>query len=87
MIIANKEIYFITIASKGNSVEFGLDIYSGQYHQGGGSTGTRAVWAGGYSSNTASPYAAKVKTTSIRGVNIESGGLAVEYGKGKVVSH
>ena len=80
-IIANKEIDFITIASKGNSVEFGLDIYSGQYHQGGGSTGTRAVWAGGYSSNSSSsPYAAKVKTTSIRGVNIESGGLAVEYG-------
>ena len=27
-----------------------------------------------------SPYGTEMKTTSIRGVNIESGGLAVEYG-------
>ena len=79
-IIANKEIDFITIASKGNSIEFGKDLFSGQYHQGGGSTGTRALWAGGYSGPAASPYGADVKTTSIRGVNIESGGFAVEYG-------
>ena len=79
-IIANKEIDFIMIASKGNSVEFGKDLFAGQYNQGGGSTGTRAVWAGGYGGPTSSPYAYHMKTTSIRGVNIESGGLAVEYG-------
>ena len=79
-IIANKEITFITIASKGNSTEFGLDLFTGQYHQGGGSTGTRAMWAGGYGGPAASPYAQKMKTSSIRGVNIESGGLAVEFG-------
>ena len=79
-IIANKEITFITIASKGNSTEFGLDLFTGQYHQGGGSTGTRAVWAGGYGGPASSPYAQKMKTSSIRGVNIESGGLAVEFG-------
>ena len=78
-IIANKEIDFITIASKGNSVEFGKDLFSGQYHQGGGSTGTRAMWAGGYGPG-ASPYGVEMKTSSIRGVNIESGGVATEYG-------
>ena len=79
-IIANKEIDFITIASKGNSVEFGQDLFAGQYHQGGGSTGTRGMWAGGYSGPAYSPYTHIVKTTSIRGINIESGGVAVEYG-------
>jgi len=79
-VIANKEIHFITIASKGNSVEFGLDIYSGQYHGNGGSTGTRAMWAGGYSGPAGSPYGIEVKTTSIRGVDIQSGGVATEYG-------
>jgi hypothetical protein len=80
VIIANKEIDFITIASKGNSVEFGKDLFVGQYHQGGGSTGTRAMWAGGYSGPATSPYGVEMKTTSIRGVNIESGGVATEYG-------
>ena len=79
-IIANKEIEFITIASKGNGVEFGQDLFAGQYHQGGGSTGTRGMWAGGYSGPGYSPYTQIVKNTSIRGINIESGGLAVEYG-------
>ena len=79
-IIANKEIDFITIASKGNSVEFGKDLFVGQYHQGGGSTGTRALWAGGYGGPASTPYGAEVKSTSIRGVNIESGGMATEYG-------
>jgi len=79
-IIANQEIDFITIASKGNSVEFGKDLFLGQYHQGGGSTGTRAMWAGGYSGPSYSPYGFQMKTSSIRGVNIESGGLAVEFG-------
>ena len=79
-IIANKEIDFITIASKGNSVEFGKDLFVGQYHQGGGSTGTRAMWAGGYSGSGASPYGIEMKTTLIRGVDIQSGGVATEYG-------
>ena len=79
-IIANKEIDFITIASKGNSTEFGKDLFTGQYHPGGGSTGTRAMWAGGYSGPGYSPYGASMKTTSIRGIDIESGGVAVEYG-------
>ena len=79
-IIANKEIDFITIASKGNSTEFGMDLFTGTYHQGGGSTGTRGMWAGGYGGPASSPYAAIMKTSSIRGINIESGGFAVEYG-------
>ena len=79
-IIANKEIDFITISSTGNSVEFGMDLFTGTYHQGGGSTGTRGMWAGGYSGPAASPYAAIMKTSSIRGINIESGGLAIEFG-------
>ncbi len=79
-IIANQEIDFVTIASKGNSTEFGKDLFVGQYHQGGGSTGTRAMWAGGYSGPATSPYGSIMKATSIRGVNIESGGLAVEFG-------
>ena len=79
-IIANKEIDFITIASKGNSTEFGKDLFVGQYHQGGGSTGTRGMWAGGYSGPATSPYGATMKATSIRGINIESGGSAVEFG-------
>ena len=70
----------VSLSSKGNSVEFGKDLFVGQYHQGGGSTGTRGMWAGGYSGPAASPYAAEVKTSSIRGINIESGGLAVEFG-------
>ena len=79
-VIADKEIDFITIASKGNSVEFGLDLFVGQYHQNGGSTGTRAMWAGGYSGPAYSPYVAAMKTTSIRGIDIQSGGVATEYG-------
>ena len=79
-IIANVQIDFVTIASKGNSVEFGKDLFVGQYHQGGGSTGTRGVWAGGYGGPASSPYGSEMKTSSIRGVNIESGGMAVEFG-------
>jgi len=79
-VIASKEIDFITIASKGNSIEFGMDLFTGQYHQNGGSTGTRAMWAGGYSGPATSPYGVEVKTTSIRGVDIQSGGVATEYG-------
>ena len=79
-IIVNKEIEFITIASKGNGVEFGMDLFTGQYHQGGGSTGTRAVWSGGYGGPGASPYNYPMKTTSIRGIDIQSGGVATEYG-------
>ena len=79
-VMANKFIDFVTIASTGNSVEFGKDLFAGNYHPGGGSTGTRAMWAGGYCGPAYSPYTAIVKTTSIRGINIESGGVAVEYG-------
>ena len=79
-IIANVQIDYIITASKGNSTEFGKDLFVGQYHQGGGSTGARGMWAGGYSGPYAIPYTAVVKATSIRGINIESGGLAVEFG-------
>ena len=79
-VIASKEIDLITIASKGNSIEFGMDLFTGQYHQNGGSTGTRAMWAGGYSGPAYSPYGVDMKTTSIRGVDIQSGGVATEYG-------
>ena len=68
----------ITIASKGNAVTVGKDLFHGGYNTNGASTGTRGVWAGGYTATAASPYA--MTTTSIRGVDIASGGNATEFG-------
>ena len=68
----------ITISSKGNAVTVGQDLFHGGYNTNGASTGTRGVWAGGYTATAASPYS--MTTTSIRGVDIASGGNATEFG-------
>ncbi len=68
----------VTIASKGDAVDVGDDMFFGGYATGGASTGTRGVWAGGYASPGASPYT--MQTPSIRGIDIASGGNPVEFG-------
>ena len=68
----------ITISSKGNAVVVGQDLFHGGYSTNGASTGARGVWAGGYSATAASPYT--MTTTSIRGIDIASGGNATEFG-------
>ena len=68
----------ITISSKGNAVVVGQDLFHGGYNTNGASTGTRGVWAGGYTSTASSPYT--MTTTSIRGIDIASGGNATEFG-------
>ena len=75
---SNTSIDAITIASKGNAITAGQDIFFGGYSTNGASTGTRGVWAGGYAIDAASPYT--MQTTSIRGIDIASGGNAVEFG-------
>ena len=69
----------ITIASKGNATVVGQDLFHGGYATGGASTGTRGVWGGGYTSTAASPYSGQ-SATSIRGIDISSGGNATEFG-------
>ena len=75
---SNTSIDAITIASKGNAITAGQDLFFGGYSTNGASTGTRGVWAGGYAIDAASPYT--MQTTSIRGIDIASGGNAVEFG-------
>ena len=71
----------ITIASTGNAFDFGDDLFEGGYTHGGGSTGVRGVWAGGYASTSGSPYPINKMARSIRGVTIASGGNAVDFGE------
>ena len=79
---SNIDIDNITIASKGNGVAFGKDLYYGGYGAtNGASTGSRGVWMGGYTSSTGtSPTQNLRRTTAIRGVEFSSGGNATEYG-------
>ena len=64
----------LTISSKGNSVDIGKDIFSGEYQCGGASSGTRGMWASGQA------VGAEPVTESIRGVEIASAGNAIEFG-------
>ncbi len=75
------EISAVNIASKGNATRFGEDLFDGGYTHGGGSTGVRGIWAGGYSVPSGSPYPINRHTRSIRGVIIASDGNAVEFGE------
>ena len=75
------EISYVTISSTGNAIDFGKDLFVGGYCFNGGSTGVRAVWAGGYSGTSSTPYGPGVHTNSIRGVIIASGGIANEFGE------
>ena len=69
----------VTIASKGNAILVGTDMFWGGYATGGASTGTRGVWGGGYTAAAVSPYSG-MSTTSVRGVDIASGGNSTEFG-------
>jgi len=64
----------LTIASKGNSVDVGKDIFSGEYQCGGASSGTRGMWASGQATPT------ETVCESVRGVQIASAGNAIEFG-------
>jgi len=75
------EISYITIASKGNAIDFGRDKYAGGYTFNGGSTGVRAIWAGGYSGTGSTPYGVEMQTNAIRGVIIASGGNSTDFGE------
>ena len=75
------QISAVTIASTGHATRFGEDMFDGGYTHGGGSTGVRGMWAGGYSVPSASPYPVNKHTRSIRGVTIASDGNAVEFGE------
>ena len=62
-------IDFVTIASDGNSLDFG-DLLAVRSHPGATSNGTRAIWAGGVS-----PY-----RNSIEFVTIATTGNAQDFG-------
>ena len=76
----------VTIASKGDATEFGQDLFSGGYTHGGGSTGVRGMWAGGYAAPSGSPYPLFFHTRSIRGVTIASDGNSQEFGELKRIN-
>ena len=76
-ILPNK-IQQITIASKGNSVNVGNDLFSGSYKPGGASSGVRVMWAGGYNGGPGSTD--DIVNASIRGINFASVGNATEFG-------
>ncbi len=69
----DKDLNSVQIASKGNAIDFGNDIYAGQYASGGASSGVRGVWGGG--TEAYSPIA------FVRSIDISSGGNAVEFGQ------
>ena len=68
----------ITIASTGNAVDVGSDSLGGTNKAGGASSGTRGLWAGGYTGGPGSM--ANIVTSSVRGVTISSAGNATEFG-------
>jgi len=78
IICSDGKIQEITIASTGNSVNVGNDLFSGSYKPGGASSGTRVMWAGGYNGGSgATDY---IVNASIRGIDFASIGNATEFG-------
>jgi len=75
---ARKEIEFITMASTGDSSDFG-ELTQERFDFGGGgcANGTRAVWAGGYKQTT--PAATFYSTIDY--VNVQSKGDAIHFGE------
>ena len=67
---------YITTAAKGNAIDFG-DLTQRKSACSSGSTGTRAVWAGGYLN--ISPLLAHYKT--IEYITIASGGNGIDFGE------
>ena len=75
---ARKEIEFITMASTGDSSDFGeLTQERFDFGNSGCANGTRAVWAGGYSQTT--PAATFFSTIDY--VNVQSRGDAIHFGE------
>ena len=75
---ARKEIEFITMASTGDSSDFGeLTQERFDFGNSGCANGTRAVWAGGYKQTT--PAATFYKTIDY--VNVQSKGDAIHFGE------
>ena len=67
------DINSVFFASKGNATDFGQDIWSGHYGNGGASSGVRGVWGAGNEGYKPTAY--------IRSMDISSGGLAIEFGQ------
>ena len=78
IICSDGKIQQITIASTGNAVNVGNDLFSGSYKPGGASSGTRVMWAGGYNGGSGSTD--DIVNASIRGINFASVGNATEFG-------
>ena len=74
---ARKSIDFVTMASTGDSSDFGELVQERFDFQGGMGNGVRAVFAGGYSQT--SPAATFFKM--IDTVNVQSGGAATKFGE------
>jgi len=71
---AHEEITMITIASKGNSVDFGK-LTQGRYYGGASGNSVRGIWAGGY----VAPSTTGQKTIDY--VTIASTGNAIDFGE------
>ena len=78
IICSDGKIQQITIASTGNAVNVGNDLFSGSYKPGGASSGVRVMWAGGYNGGPGSTD--DIVNASIRGINFASAGNATEFG-------
>ena len=78
IICSDGKIQQINIASTGNAVNVGNDLFSGSYKPGGASSGTRVMWAGGYNGGPGSTD--DIVNASIRGINFASVGNATEFG-------
>ena len=78
IICSDGKIQQINIASTGNAVNVGNDLFSGSYKPGGASSGVRVMWAGGYNGGPGNTD--DIVNASIRGINFASVGNATEFG-------
>ena len=78
IICSDGKIQQINIASTGDAINVGNDLFSGSYKPGGASSGVRVVWAGGYNGGPGSTD--DIVNASIRGINFASVGNATEFG-------
>ena len=74
-----KEIYEVTIASKGNAIEFGA-LTQGRVAGGGSGNGIRGIFSGGYA-----PGPGATGHNTIDYITIASGGNAIDFGDRTVV--
>ena len=78
IICSDGKIQQINIASTGDAINVGNDLFSGSYKPGGASSGVRVVWAGGYNGGPGSTD--DIVNASLRGINFASVGNATEFG-------